>query len=445
MKKLLDWGEEKVGVVRASRLYYAVLPVVIPLILVTSRPEAPKAEVPPRTSFGSASMVPHIDYSLLTQVAPKLSLPPHTVCLSVDSGDTLDSIFLAGGLNRSESAALVRKFGEKLDLRRLKLGDLIRFVKREDGAVAAVTMKLTGWGEIEAKRTGVDFAVQAQEGARSSKEKILSGVVESSLYDSVRLSGESPELVQQLVDIYQWDIDFFSLQPGDSFSVVVDANFVGSDRTGYAPIRATRFRHRGQIYEAFRYEGSDGQRGYYTSTGAPVRKQFLKAPLRFTRITSGFSEHRFHPLLHIFRPHHGVDYGAPIGTPVMSTADGVVVFAGRGGGEGNYIKIRHNSRIETYYLHLSRFATGIRPGTKVRQGDVIGFVGMTGLATGPHLDYRVTDGGRFLNPLDMRSLTADPLRGEALRRFLASVSPYSEKLSPATPRLADAGTTRRAL
>src|SRR6185295_16962917 len=189
---------------------------------------------------------------------------------------------------------------------------------------------------------------------------------------------------------------------------------------GYGPITAARFTHRGVTYQAFRHDMEDGRAGYYGATGTPLRKQFLKAPLKFSRVTSGFTKRRFHPVLKYFRPHYGIDYGAPIGTPVMTTADGVVVEARYKTGEGNFIRIRHSSRIETCYLHLSRYAKGLKPGTKVTQGDVIGYVGMTGLATGPHLDYRVSDGGKWLDPLQLKSITPDPLHGESLRRFRAN-------------------------
>jgi murein DD-endopeptidase MepM/ murein hydrolase activator NlpD len=182
------------------------------------------------------------------------------------------------------------------------------------------------------------------------------------------------------------------------------------------------------MYEAFRHEMEDGRAGFYASTGAPLRKQFLKAPLKFPRLTSGFSKKRFHPVLKYFRPHYGVDYGAPIGTPVMTTADGVVVEARYSPGEGNFIRIRHSSRIDTSYLHLSRYAKGLKKGTKVVQGDVIGYVGMTGLATGPHLDYRVAENGKWLDPLKLKSITPDPLRGASLRQFRASVAHLQPRL-----------------
>jgi murein DD-endopeptidase MepM/ murein hydrolase activator NlpD len=225
----------------------------------------------------------------------------------------------------------------------------------------------------------------------------------------------------------------------------VKKRYSGADAIGYGPIVAATFTHAGQTYEAFRDESPSGHGGYYSRTGTPLRKQFLRAPLQFSRITSTFSNRRFHPILHYFRPHHGVDYGAPTGTPVMTTADGVVVEARYTSGEGNIVRIRHSSRIETSYLHLSRFAKGVRPGTKVVQGDVIGYVGATGLATGPHLDYRVSDGGTWLDPLKLKSITPDPLRGESLHQFRARVVQLVPKLAAPAPQVARTAAKRRAL
>jgi murein DD-endopeptidase MepM/ murein hydrolase activator NlpD len=258
-------------------------------------------------------------------------------------------------------------------------------------------------------------------------ETTISATIHSSLYEALREQGEGPQLVQQLVDVFQWDIDFFELRDGDAFSLVVTKQYSGNDLIGYGPIRAARFTHKGTTYEAFRNDRTDGDvnggsSGYYAASGTPLRKQFLKAPLKFSRITSGFTKRRFHPVLKYFRPHYGIDYGAPVGTPVMSTADGVVIEARYSPSEGNFIRVRHSSRIDTCYLHLSRFTKGLKRGTKVKQGDVIGYVGMTGLATGPHLDYRVSDGGTWLNPLKLKSITPDPLRGDSLRHFRSSVA-----------------------
>lgn len=441
MRKLLALGERLGGVVRRPRPYLAVVfPLAIPLVLATVTVIDPSKTVSAKTTAASMA-TPTLRYEDLspTGSAPA-TLPEHSILLAVERNDTLDSVLKAGGLDRNESGLLNREFGRTIDLRRLRPGNLLRFHYDMAGKVDSVEMKLSGWGQIDAVRTPAGFDVTPRPVQMHEVSAAVAAHIDTSLYDALRGAGEGPQLVQQLVDVFQWDIDFFALKKGDSFSLVVRKKYAGSDEAGYGNILAARFTHGGQTFEAYQHDG-----GYYTADGRPLRKQFLRAPLAFTRITSSFSNSRFHPLLHIFRPHHGVDYGAPVGTPVMTTADGVVVEATYNRGEGNYIKVRHGSRIETSYLHLSRFATGIRPGARVQQGQVIGYVGMTGLATGPHLDYRVSDNGTWLNPLQLRSITPDPLRAEALRQFRANVGQLAPQLASALPQVAETNARRRAL
>jgi murein DD-endopeptidase MepM/ murein hydrolase activator NlpD len=432
MRRLLALGRRLGGVIRWPRAFFAFAPIAIPLIFGT-------VTTGPVTRQAASAMVtipaPQVRYADLTAPPPN-PLPEHSVFLQVSSGDTLDSVLRAGGVGAEETAVLTREFGKSIDLRRLRPGNLLRFHYGEGNRVDSVQMKVTGWGDVVAVRNGDHFDVRAQEAHRQEVDTSVAASIETSLYSALSAAGESPQLAQHLVDVFQWDIDFFALQKGDSFSLVVKKRFAGSDAIGYGPIEAARFVHNGQVYEAFRYESSAGQAGYYGRSGTPLKKQFLRAPLKFTRITSRFSRSRFHPILHYFRPHHGVDYGAPVGTPVMSTADGVVVEAARSGGEGNFVRIRHTSRIETMYLHLSRFARGIRPGARVQQGEVIGYVGATGLVTGPHLDYRVSDAGNWLDPLKLKSITPDPLHGESLRQFRAGVDRLMPRLETTTPQLA---------
>ncbi|MDP9361083.1 MAG: peptidoglycan DD-metalloendopeptidase family protein [Acidobacteriota bacterium] len=427
------------------RVYVAIaLPLAIPFVLAAVRTN--DALTQPAMPVSRAAMIvpPQLRYDDLT--APtSASLPEHSVFLTVDEGDTLDSVLLAGGLGRSDAATLNNEFGKTVDLRRLRPGHLLRFHYDTRGTVDSVEMKVTGWGEIDAVRNASGFVITPREVQQREVETVVSADIDSSLYEALRITGEGPQLVQQLVDVFQWDIDFFALQKGDSFSLVVKKRFAGPDLVGYGPIIAARFAHNGQTYEAFHCLTPDGRAGYYARNGSPLRKQFLRAPLQFSRITSGFSKSRYHPLLHYFRPHHGVDYGAPTGTPVMTTADGVVVAATYNRGEGNYVRIRHSSRIETSYLHLSRFARGMKPGRSVAQGEVIGYVGATGLATGPHLDYRVSDNGTWLNPLKLKSITPDPLRGESLGNFRNSVAALSPRLAVPAQQLADFAAKRRAL
>ena len=421
-----------------KKSFAAALPIAFPVLLTILSLSAPKAITPPTTAEAL-----RVSYATLAE--GPAALPEHSVVLTVDEGDTLDSVFVEGGLDRVDSAYLNREFGRYIDLRRLRPGHLIRFHYTDAATIDTVEMKVDGWGEIDAIRRENGFEVTGHEVPTREIESVVAANIDSSLYEALRNAGESPQLVQQLVDVFQWDIDFFALQRGDSFSLVVKKRFTGSESTGYGPIEAARFTHNGQTFEAFRQETPDGRAGYYAHNGSPLRKQFLRAPLQFTRITSHFSKSRFHPLLHLFRPHNGVDYGAPSGTPVMTTADGVVMENHYKGGEGNFVRIRHNSRIETYYLHLSRFAKNIRPGKKVTQGDVIGYVGMTGLATGPHLDYRVNDGGTWLDPLKLKSITPDPLRGSVIAAFRANVSRLAPRLNVTTQQVADNGSKRRAL
>jgi len=425
------------GVVRRPRLYLAVaLPIAIPILLAT-------VSVDPAAMPAAPRPTPELRYADLVAAAPA-ELPAHSVILTLDDGDTLDAVLSEGGLSRSDSAYLTNRFGEFIDLRRLRPGHLVRFHYDGTNGVDSVEMKVLGWGQIDALRTEDGFDVTGRPADVRTIETKVAATIDTSLYEALRGEGETPQLVQQLVDVFQWDIDFFALRKGDSFSLVVDKKFAGSDVVGYGPIKAARFVHDGDVYEAFRHDGAD-RAGYYSRAGTPLRKQFLRAPLQFSRITSGFSKRRFHPLLHYFRPHHGVDYGAPTGTPVMTTADGVVAEAAYSGSEGNFIRVRHTSRIETSYLHLSRFAKGIKKGTKVMQGQVIGYVGATGLATGPHLDYRVNDDGKWLDPLKLKSITPDPLGSAELRAFRADVARLAPRLAETAGRMAQAGSRRRAL
>ena len=430
------------GVIKRPRAYVALaLPIAIPLFLAAVRAQ-PELGGPVQASL--AASTPALRYAELHQPF-RADLPEHSLILTVEKNDTLDKLLIAGGLSRTESATLTAELAKSIDVRRLRPGQLVRFHYQPGGAVDAVQMKLTGWGDINAVRNGNAFAVTSHQAVIREVETTVSASIDRSLYEALREQGEGPQLVQQLVDVFQWDIDFFELRKGDSFSLVVKKQYAGADLIGYGPILAARFTNRGNTYEAFRHEQSDGRAGYYAKAGTPLRKQFLKAPLKFTRVTSGFTKKRFHPVLKYFRPHYGIDYGAPIGTPVMTTADGVVVEARYKPGEGNFIRVRHSSRYDTCYLHLSRFAKDLKKGTRVTQGDVIGYVGMTGLATGPHLDYRVSESGKWLDPLQLKSITPDPLRGASLTHFRANVARLAPHLTTSSPAVAEKQVQQRAL
>lgn len=243
--------------------------------------------------------------------------------------------------------------------------------------------------------------------------KRAEGVIESSLFEAIHAMGEGPELAVKLSEIFAWDIDFhFDIRQGDSFSILFEEKWREGSFYGYGRILAAEFVNQGESLRAVYYERSDGKGGYYTPSGKSLQKQFLRSPLKFSRISSKFTYKRYHPVLKRFKPHLGVDYVAPVGTPIHAAGDGKIIFAGRKGQNGKFVKIRHNQIYMTGYLHLSRIAKGIKSGKKVEQGQIIGYVGQTGLATGPHLCYRFYKYGKFVNPLTVKFPSATPVPKE---------------------------------
>jgi murein DD-endopeptidase MepM/ murein hydrolase activator NlpD len=245
---------------------------------------------------------------------------------------------------------------------------------------------------------------------------MATGVIETSLYHTMLDAEASPLLGNELADVYAWEIDFFGLQKGDAFKVIYEKLYVGDEEAGHGKIIGAWFRHMGKEYYAIRYDQGEGDE-YFDLEGKSLRKTFLKAPLRFSRISSRFSHSRMHPVLKIRRPHTGIDYAAPVGTPVVAVGDGTVTMAQYKGGGGNTVRIRHNSNYETAYLHLSRYGKGIKRGAKVQQGQVIGYVGSTGLSTGPHLDFRFWKNGQAVDPLKIDPPSANPIRPEILADY----------------------------
>ncbi len=248
------------------------------------------------------------------------------------------------------------------------------------------------------------------------RKNSLSASITHSLFSSLSDNGASIELAVKLSQIFAWQVDFYSIQKGDRFKVLYEEKVVGDKIIGIGNIIGAYFQHRGTDYYAIPFE-QDSIQQFFDQNGNSMRKAFLKAPLEFTRISSRFSKNRFHPILKRNKPHLGTDYAAPHGTPIRTIGDGVVVEAGYSGGNGNYVKIKHNSTYSTQYLHMSRFAQGIRKGVSVKQGQVIGFVGSTGLATGPHLCFRFWKNGVQVDPYKEVNPPSHPVKKDLLPQF----------------------------
>ena len=260
------------------------------------------------------------------------------------------------------------------------------------------------------------------------EQKYADVTINSSLWVDMREAGVSPNLILSLSDIYAWTVDFFGLQKGDRFRVLYDEKSCDGEVVSVDTVRYAVFSHNGHDLPAIMYNQKDGGNIYWNEKGESMRKAFLKAPLKFSRISSGFSYSRKHPVTRKVQPHTGVDYAAPKGTPVMTIGDGVVTSVKYEGAGGKTIRIRHNSIYSTAYLHLSGYAKGLKVGQRVRQGEVIGYVGSTGRSTGPHLDFRVWKNGTPINPLKMESPPAEPIKETQVKMFKQTGEKYKAQI-----------------
>ncbi len=257
----------------------------------------------------------------------------------------------------------------------------------------------------------------------SVQKKTFIGVVDSSLWESADLVGMDPSLISALAEVFAWQVDFNrEVQRGDRWRLTVEQKIVNDEVIGWGNILAAEYENGSQVHTGVRYPQIGPNASYYSADGKSLKQLFIKSPLKFGRVTSGFSKGRFHPVLRVMRPHNGVDYGAPIGTPVMSIGRGTIVDIGPRGGSGNMIKIAHNGTYATAYLHLKGFASGLRKGSVVEQGQVIGYVGTTGLSTGPHLHFAFYENGRYVDPLGRKFPSADPVPSKELPKFLAEAA-----------------------
>ena len=257
--------------------------------------------------------------------------------------------------------------------------------------------------------------------------KTVSESIESSLWEALTEKEIDPELAVKLSEIYAWTIDFHHLQKGDSFQAIFEKKFIKGKLIGIGRVKAVRFYHKDRFYYAFYFE-QNHHGSYFDEHANSLEKAFLKAPIKFSRITSGYSKRRFHPILKKYKAHFGIDYAAKTGTPIMSTGDGVVVRTGYDSNNGRYVKIKHNGIYTTQYLHMSRIARGIKPRVKVKQGDIIGYVGSTGLATGPHLCYRFWKNGRQINPFKEDIPSVGPVKKDNLQNFNQKMAGLKQQL-----------------
>ncbi|MGF7140051.1 M23 family metallopeptidase [Roseimarinus sediminis] len=338
--------------------------------------------------------------------------------LRVQRNQSLSDILLPKGISAYSIDRLAKASKEVFNVRSIKAGNTYYLIRRDTTGIPGALVyeaSITDYVVFHLDSALVETGTKPVD----SVLQHTGGIIETSLWDAFVSNGSSPVLAVELSDIFAWTIDFFGIQRGDQFKVIYDALYVEGQYAGIGKIHAASFVHMGSPVSAYYYHGN-GQEGYFDDEGNSLRKAFLKAPLKFSRISSRFSHSRFHPVLKIRRPHHGVDYAAPAGTPVYSIGDGTVVkkgFQRRGG--GNYINIKHNSVYTSQYMHLKGFAKGMATGTRVKQGQLIGYVGSTGLSTGPHLDFRVFKNGSPVDPLRIEAPPVEPINETNQLPFMA--------------------------
>jgi len=358
--------------------------------------------------------------------------------LVVKPGDTLERLFRRNGLSLTDLAAMIslRDVAEHLKL--LRPGDTIR-VEHRNGEVLAMQRPIDRVRLLAIERADTGFDAKTIELPVEIKERVAHGEIRTSLFEAGTAAGMSDSLTMTMAGIFQWDIDFI-LDPrvGDTFTVIYEEHYRDGEKLGDGPIIAAEFVNQGKVYRAARYTDDTGRTDYFTPDGRSVRKAFLRAPVDFTRISSNFDLNRRHPILNTIRAHKGVDYAAPTGTPVRAAGDGKVIQRGPNGGYGNTITLQHGGNITTLYAHLSRFGQ-FKVGSRVKQGDIIGYVGATGLATGPHLHYEYRVDGVHRNPRTVPLPPADPVPESSRADFEAKVAVLWERLEQASaPRYADA-------
>ena len=346
----------------------------------------------------------------------------------VKSGQFFSTLLGSLGMSANEAYNLTQACGDVFDVRLLKVGNSYRaYYSSED------KLKHLVYDRDRMHYVIFDCAepydVRVYEKPVERVEKYADVTINSSLWNDMIAADVSPLLILSLSDIYAWTVDFFGLQKGDRFRVLYQETVCDGDVVSVDTVRYAVFSHNGDDFPAIMFDQGDGGNLWWNEKGESMRKAFLKAPLKFSRISSGFSYARKHPVTRKVQPHTGIDYAAPKGTPVMTIGDGVITSMKYEGAGGNTIRIRHNSVYSTAYLHLSGYAKGLKVGQRVRQGQVIGYVGSTGRSTGPHLDFRVWKNGSPINPLKMDSPPAEPLKKENMDAFTQTWQSYQHQIN----------------
>ncbi|CAM5462122.1 Peptidase M23 OS=Stutzerimonas stutzeri OX=316 GN=CXK95_13495 PE=4 SV=1 [Stutzerimonas stutzeri] len=354
---------------------------------------------------------------------------PRSKKLVATNGDTLSTLFAKAGLPSNTVHSVLASSKDAKQLSRLKVGQVFEFQLTEQGELASLQSRISALETLHLERTDSGYTFKKEEIKPELKAVYAHGEINSSLFVAARQAGLSHNLTMDLANVFGYDIDFaLDIHKGDSFELIYEEKIIDGKRVGTGNILAARFINRGKTYTAVRYTSKSGTTSYYNADGNSMRKAFIRTPVDFARISSRFSNGRKHPILNKIRAHKGVDYAAPHGTPIKSAGDGKVLLAGRKGGYGNTVIIQHGQRYRTLYAHMQGFAKGVKNGSTVKQGQIIGYIGTTGLSTGPHLHYEFQVDGAHVDPLGLKLPMADPIAKNEKQRFMALSQPLMARM-----------------
>ena len=358
-----------------------------------------------------------------------IALDPRQQTITVANGDTLSTVFDRVGLSATTLHEVLQSSKEAKQFSKLKVGQTLAFQLSEDGQLESMRTKVSDLECLSLTKGDKGFAFKRELIKPDVRTAYAHGVINSSLFLSAKRAGLSHGLTMDLANIFGYDIDFaLDIREGDEFEVIYEDKVVNDKHVGTGDILSARFTNRGKTFTAVRYTNKQGNTSYYGADGTSMRKAFIRTPVDFARISSRFSMGRRHPILNKIRAHKGVDYAAPRGTPIKATGDGKIALAGRHGGYGNAVIIQHGNRYRTLYAHMQRFAKGIRTGGTVKQGQIIGYIGTTGLSTGPHLHYEFQVNGVHVDPLGLKLPMADPIASNEKARFMQISAPLMARM-----------------
>jgi murein DD-endopeptidase MepM/ murein hydrolase activator NlpD len=439
----LDYSPAERAPRSARRIVLAATVCVVGLATLVSRESIAKRDLAQPTPFSDVAVAEAVAYeeAIQSAVSDPLVVPEASEwsTVRISPGETLSTVFESQGLAPEQWMSILDLGPDARQLRRIKAGDALEIRKSGDDLLE-LRYELDDMRTLHVQRVEDRFEANTLTAELERHTRSISGTIDSSLFIAGQKAGLPVRMVMELAELFRYDIDFaLDLRDGDRFTVVMEELYKDGVKLRDGDMLAAEFVNQGKVYRAVRYKDAEGRSAFYTPNGQSLRKAFFRTPLDVVRISSHFNLRRRHPILNTIRAHKGVDYAASAGTPIKATGDGRVAFMGNKGGYGRVVILQHGQSYETLYAHMSRFRAGMRAGSKVKQGQIIGYVGSSGLATAPHLHYEFRVNGIHKNPVNIVMPRANPIPRRQLAAFQSQIAPLIAQMeSSRTPKIAQA-------